>query len=182
MLRRWSIVGAALALLMLMVVPAAAGPKGTDRPFKADLVGEIELTFSTDCGSPVPPLVTTRSTGTATHMGRVEANWEHCAGPPGGGLITNGELTMIAANGDELVLVYGVDEPTPPQTPNSFEMDIDHGTGRFADAEGTLTVTFVVEQQFLPMPPCEPTQQNFGCLDFGTPWPWSGTIEGMISY
>jgi len=182
MLRRWSIVGAALALLMLMVVPAAAGPKGTDRPFKADLVGAIELAFDTDCGAPGPPLVTTLSTGTATHMGRVEAKWEHCAGPPGGGLITDGQLTMIAANGDELVLVYGVEEPTPADTPNSFSMDIVDGTGRFANAEGTLTVTFEVEQQFLPMPPCEPTQENFGCLDFETSWPWWGTIEGMISY
>ena len=176
MLRRLSIVGAALALLMLTVVPAAAGPKGTDRPFKADLAGVIEFEFNTDCGSPAPPLVTTESSGTATHMGRVEANWEHCAGPRTGGGITNGELTMIAANGDELVLVYGVDGPTPTDPTNSFEMDVESGTGRFADAQGILTVTFEVTPQFTCSPP------NPGCLDFGTPWPWSGTLEGMISY
>lgn len=176
MLRRWSIVGAALALLMLVVVPASAGPNGTNRPFKADLVGEIEFTFETDCGSPAPPLVTTDSSGTATHMGRVDANWEHCAGPPTGGGITDGELTMIAANGDELVLVYGVDEPTPTDPTNSFLMDISDGSGKFADAEGTLTVTFEVVPQFTCSPP------NPGCLDFLTPWPWTGTIEGQISY
>lgn len=179
MLRRWSIVGAALALLMLVVVPAAAGPDGSDRPFKAGLVGEIEFEFYSECspsGVPAPPLVTTESSGTATHMGRVEANWEHCAGPQTGGGITDGELTMIAANGDELVLVYGVDGPTPTNPPNSFPMDIDDGTGRFADAAGTLTVTFEVVPQFT----CDPPSP--ACLDFMTPWPWSGTIEGMISY
>jgi hypothetical protein len=178
-MRKLMMLALVVLLLGLVAVPAAAGPRGIDRPFKADLVGEIEFEFFSRCSppeEPAPPLVTTESSGTATHMGRVEASWEHCAGPPTGGGITDGELTMTAANGDELVLVYGVDEPTPTDPPNSFPMDIDDGTGRFADAQGTLTVTFEVVPQFTCDPPVP------ACLDFMTPWPWSGTIEGMISY
>ncbi|MDH3731686.1 MAG: hypothetical protein OES13_11295 [Acidimicrobiia bacterium] len=176
MFRRLSIVGAAIALLMLIVVPATAAKKGTDRPFKADLVGEVEFAFFTDCGSPAPPKVSTESWGNATHMGRVKATWEHCAGGLDGSGITNGHLTMEAANGDQIVLTY-----TDTELPNSFPMEIRSGTGRFADAAGTLVVTFGVEPQFQP-PDCDPDTDPFGCLNFFVPWPWWASIEGAISY
>lgn len=174
MLKRWSVVGAAAALLFVLVAPAAAGPKGTDRPFKAELVGEITFEFGSSVCAAVGPVETiTNSWGHATHMGDVEAYWSHC--PQEVGFI-NGHVTFEAANGDQIDMYYeellGV---------LGFPITVATGTGRFEGVSVDLYGSFVAEPQFLPGCEIDPTDP-MSCLDLVTPWPWSATIEGTISY
>ncbi|NNC91665.1 MAG: hypothetical protein HKN80_04155 [Acidimicrobiia bacterium] len=173
MFKRWGTVGVVLALVMFMAVPASAGKKGTDRPFKGTAVGEVTFEFG-PC--PEGPQVTTHAWGKATHMGRVEATWVQCAVGDSGGFV--GQVgTLVAANGDEVFLK--ADNPTGLST---YEAAIVGGTGRFEGASGLLDLSFVVEPQLFPIPPCDPTQDPFGCLNPTVPWPWSGSIDGLISY
>jgi hypothetical protein len=169
------------SLLGLVAVPAAAAPGGTDRPFKADLVGEITFEFGTErCAVTFPgPLTHTASWGNATHMGRVEAAWDHCPTDPTSGGFILGEMTMVAANGDEIVFMY-----ENPAGLNPFSIAIDSGTGRFAEATGAASVAFGFTPQFLPPDVCEPGTDPFNppCFDLVTPWPWQAWIEGTISY
>jgi len=174
MLKRWSILSAVVGLLLLTVAPAAAGPKGTDRPFKADLVGEV--TF--EPGSPVcadlaPVETITESWGHATHMGNVWAEWSHC--PQEVGFI-NGHATFYAANGDQIDLYY---EELAGEF--FFPITTATGTGRFEGVSVSLFASFGAEPQFLPGCEFDP-DDPLACFDLVTPWPWWGTIEGTISY
>ena len=104
-------------------------------------------------------------------MGNVHANWTHCVESVGH---SNGNLTMVAANGDELYLEY---EDTTTEL--SFPILIAGGTGRFSGATGGGTVHYMVEQVLIPG--CEVTPTN-PCFDLSTPWGWQATITGTISY
>ena len=174
MFKRWSMIIAIAALLMLAVGPVAAGSGGTDRPFKAQLVGEITFEFgSSECSAISPVVTLTDSWGEATHMGQVHMNWAHCPLDIG---FVNGHAEIFAANGDALYLEFENIEGG-----NTFEALVAGGTGRFDGATGTVEVTFAVEPAFVPGCEIDPTDP-FPCLDFFTPWGWSGTINGTISY
>ncbi len=168
-------------LLGLAAVPAIAAPGGTDRPFKADLVGEVTFEFGTEyCAVTFPgPLTHTQSQGYATHLGRVDSAADHCPTDPTSGGFILGEWTLVAANGDEVFFVY-----ENPAGLNPFPVVIDGGTGRFADATGTVSVAFGFTPQFLPPDVCQPGTDptNPLCFDVVTPWPWWASIEGTISY
>ena len=70
--------------------------------------------------------------GKATHLGKITGSVSSCINPVPPPTIFNGEVTFIAANGDELYFF---------QTgPLSF--DINGGTGRFEDATGSITGFF----------------------------------------
>lgn len=169
--RRFLITGVVVAFMVLTVVPAAAGPGGTDRPFKAELIGELTFDIGTDCPNPMGVLTKTESWGNATHLGAMTADWAHC--PLGSGFFGS-EVDFVAANGDRLHLEY----PTNPEG-NPFVMYVDGGTGRFEDATGTLNGVFWTEPQFIPG--CEPTPED-PCYNPFVPWPWGAEIEGTISY
>lgn len=184
-MRKLMLLALVVLLLGFAAVPATAGSKGTNRPFKADLVGGVTFEFGTDdhivrCGQVPPgPLVLTDSWGNATHMGGVQATWVQCAIGATGGFI-NQEVTMVAANGDQIV--FSNDDNSAGDNP--YSVDILRGTGRFDGASGSAEVSFVVEPLFLPPEVCEPgtDPNNPLCFDLVTPWPWSGSFEGMISY
>lgn len=174
MFTRWGTVGVVVALVLAMAIPATAGPKGTDRPFKGEAVGEVTFAFG-PCAD--GPQVTTHATGKASHMGWVEATWVHCALGASGGFVDQ-EATLVAANGDELHLA-GDNEAGDA----TYEVAIVDGTGRFEGASGSVFVSFVVEPQFLPPEECPtPSPDNNFCLNPFVPWPWWGSLEGMISY
>jgi hypothetical protein len=175
MLRRWSTVGAIVALLATMTIsPVAAKEKGTDRPFKADLAGQVTFEFGEGDAAPCGPfqpgwgftvITHTEATGNTTHMGRTQASFRHCPTDVGH---DNGHLTLTAANGDEVYTEY-VDDGT---TGDSFPMHVVGGTGRFAGATGLLTLDYWLDPVIGPD----------GEPDFTAPWDWWATIEGAISY
>jgi hypothetical protein len=171
MLKRLSIIGTVMAIVVLMAVsPAVAAKRGTDRPFKADLAGEVTFDlFGPEaldlCGDYLGVLTHTELTGNASHMGRSQASSWHCPTDIGH---DNGHLMLTAANGDKIYFEY-VDDGT---TGNSFPMHIVDGTGRFADAAGTVMLYYWLEPAMTPE----------GNPDFFSPWGWWGTIEGTISY
>jgi hypothetical protein len=93
----------------------------------------------------------------------------HC--PLLDGRNVNGRMTLVAANGDELHLTYeAVSDPAGIPAPGTVitvtsDNVIVGGTGRFAnatgEAQGTAVVTFT---------------------GLGTPWPFTMTWDGTISY
>ena len=171
MYRRSLIAGVVLALIVLAVLPVGAGPGGTDRPFKATLVGELSFAIETDCPNPMGVLTMTHSSGNATHMGNVTADWAHC--PTAEGFLGS-SVDMVGANGDLIHIRY--DEVLSGTT---FTAYIEGGTGRFEGAVGEVQMTFGTVPQFLP--DCEPTPED-PCYNPFVPWPWWGSMDGTISY
>ena len=111
-------------------------------PFHAEYLSEW-LVFPPQpdpavCGTGAP-VVNLRSSGSghATHMGNIAASTSSCIDPtttpP---TIFNGEVTLTAANGDELYIFQTIG------TQNQLE--IFGGTGRFEDATGSVTGRFEV--------------------------------------
>ncbi len=118
----------------------------------------------------------TVATEQVTHLGRVQLWSSHR--PYDVANHQDGSLTLTAANGDKLFGVYDYEMSSG----NSITMTLTGGTGRFANATGTILATFQTVMQFKPMPPCEPATDPFGCLDPNVPWPWSATMTGTIGY
>ena len=176
MTKRYGIVGLVLLLVMVMASTAAAGPNGTNRPFKGEAVGEATFLIENPLGCPIPPVgfgitTATDAYGTASHLGRMSLRSEHC--PLLDGSISEGTMVFIAANGDELHSNYtGEATPVPPNIGDPifattyFTFDPVASTGRFAGATGeaVLHAELVFE----------------GFDDFA--WPWWATWEGTVSY
>jgi hypothetical protein len=168
------------ALLLVIgsasVAAATHGQADLMVPMKGTLVGEDE--------SPIPgvfpgcvleegqaPLLwrfTSEGTGRVSHLGRVTYEFTHCTHVDF--TITQGVLTLQAANGDTLVLNYtGEVTQYIPGDPDAFwEMSWtpSSGTGRFTDASGSggdgLAVTHT------------DTSPLAGTTDL--------TIQGMLAY
>ena len=168
---------AAILLLSLFVVSVAFSAKGgSDRPFKATLAGAARWEFPGTSPSNCTEVTTfTEATGEATHMGRIETLWSHCPAEPD--YVNEGRMRLIAANGDEL---YGAYDYDPNSESNDFPITFTGGTGLFADASGTVTLSYNVIPQFIPG--CNPEPDPFPCFDFTVPWQWSATMTGTISY
>lgn len=99
-------------------------------------------------------------TGIFTHLGRFEIQQRNCMNLATG-VVTAGEATMTAANGDEIHLTYEgrVLPGIEPQTLELFYVG-SGGTGRFAHAEGEMTVI----------------------VTYTSPTTWVSTGEGWLSY
>lgn len=167
MMKRWSIGPIVVALVVLMVTPAAsAGKGGSDRPFKASFTGEVHWEFSDQCGSVT---TVTEASGRATHMGRVAYEGAHC---PDEVVIDDGRFTIVAANGDKLYGVYDY-----PAIDYGEPVTFIGGTGRFAGASGWGVWEYDVELIFRE--DCDPASDPFMCL---TNSPWWSTLTGTINY
>lgn len=155
------------ALLAFGVAAAAADTGGTDRPFTGTLAGLA--TFQPDPACPIGLRTLVEASGTASHLGRVTMTSSHCTPPAD--VITGGQMTIIAANGDELQLTYsGTSGPLPPEVGGIINAPshnvIVGGTGRFADASGEAD--FAVFVTF---------------AGFGVPaWPITFSWDGTLSY
>lgn len=128
---------AALATLALAVAaPAGAGTAA----FKISASYDATPTF-TDTGA----YVVASGSATGTEIGAGQWNdTEFAAFTPSGFDIT-GNLTLTAANGDELFITYHATTPYPDPATGAFDptgtFTITGGTGRFANATGGGTLS-----------------------------------------
>lgn len=105
-------------------------------PFKATITTSIQIS-----GMPPRQNVLSSGTGVATHLGQItfrgNAFVNFTVNPVE---ISDGIATITAANGDELYTSYsGTTTTVLGITTGHFVHVITGGTGRFADASGTLT-------------------------------------------
>jgi len=77
-------------------------------------------------------------------------------------------------------MLFGLYDYDPSSGGNSLFVSWTGGTGRFAQASGSVVVAYTVIPQFIPE--CNPEPNPFPCFDFSVPWPWSATATGTIAY
>ncbi len=104
-------------------------------PFRAEFVSTVLSTAPNPevcdgMGAPVFNLLQSLE-GTATHLGNITGSVSSCIDPVAG-VIFNGEVVFVAANGDELYFFQS----------GPLAFDINGGTGRFEDAMGSITGFF----------------------------------------
>ncbi|MEO8935478.1 MAG: hypothetical protein ABI277_01550 [Burkholderiaceae bacterium] len=123
---------------------ALAGPTGV--PFKASLTTQEAIHLDPVACQSAPFLAgVTTASGQASHLGAVTGSGTDCITPTSAYtyMFSNGKLSMIAANGDELRADYS-GNLSPSATPPVFVINgtyrITGGTGRFANASGTGAV------------------------------------------
>ena len=151
-----SLLPAALLALGIASQVALAGP--TNVPFKGNLATQetLELFPSDVVCSGSFAKGTTAVMGNATYLGLVSGRGTDCVNISGGSptlpsyAFSNGELTVSAANGDQLTLTYSgtftptTNNPTDPQAAIyalSGNFSVKSGTGRFAKATGNGFLT-----------------------------------------
>lgn len=130
---------------------AVAGPTGV--PFKATFITQEVLRLD-PVTCPVLPYLSgvTTGTGTASHLGATTGVAIDCITPssPTSYTFSNGSLTFVSANGDQVWMAYR-GALTPTATPPIYSVNgtyrIAGGTGRFATATGTGTLTGITNLQ-----------------------------------
>jgi len=184
MLKRWSIGSLVIALVVLMAVPAAlACKKTTDRPFNATLRGEAHWEYPGHFRSKCATVTTvTESVGRVNGMGRVSSFWSHCPNEDSKHEPNDGRVTFVFANGDKLNGRYDY-----PAIDDGSPIRFTGGTGQFARASGSATVTYdvvpvLVDEDRWSEVGCVDPEQDFACLDFTVPWKWTAKLKGTISY
>lgn len=161
MIRRSIVFVLALVLVLATAPGVVAKAHGTDRPFRADISGEIYWTF--DQTDPQCPVQTVGDAwGLATHLGRVAWHSMHCP-PVVLPTYSIGQLVFTAADGDELTADYDVNGDAP------YYAEITGGTGRFADASGRLEFYFVITWG--------PWDENGPVAPWYADWHFTGTIS-----
>lgn len=160
-----SIIRLALASLLLTLATAMPATANQARP----MLGELRLSFTPAsaqrCG---PNSLTLQFTGggLATHLGRVSGTGSNCTEPSlatGAVEIWDGEASYLAADGSTIQTSYAGAQQAPVDgTAVAITVHtITSGTGRFADAAGSWTVS--------------------GSVDFAT-GTFVGELEGWITY
>jgi hypothetical protein len=152
----------ASVLLILTPQTSLAEKKGTNRPLSGSLVGYAQLYTGTPC--PLFEAVTIAA-GNLSHLGLVAAQFSHCTNPSQEPVITEGSLTLTAANGDQLSGTYADEDGIPP-----FLIQITGGTGRFKNAGGQFNLNWAI------------TEPDIIPEGYFSPFPWWASIEGKISY
>jgi len=146
--KRVSIVASAVAVVLMVAVPAAAG-KPTERPIVEDLTGYVigmQLapafpdgnTFGGRCSVPSQWISTSAGSGVMSHLGSVSWTLEHCY-QLFAGTFGDARVVITAANGDRL---YGTfDGVMTGETTFMETLIVTGGTGRFTGASGAIDET-----------------------------------------
>jgi hypothetical protein len=159
--------GLVLAVTALSPASGLAKAGGTDRPVKGTVDGDVMVS--------VPALdIATDASGLMTHLGRYTAHFEGSAEIVGGRTLGEGIFTVVAANGDELTGTFTLNGALPSGEPHSLTvvLTVMGGTGRFADASGTITAPLVATPSCFLEPACP------GALVETL----EGQLTGLISY
>jgi len=166
--RTWAVALGALLLTFGTTVSAVAAPGGTGRPFRAAASGQVAYDFSNPRHCPLGFTEEIWATGQATHLGSFTVSATHCElfTGPASGISYDGEMTLTAANGDQ---VFGTYQTTwafaDGKATVSGGLQVNGGTGRFLHASGMLTQNDVISI-ISPMPP----------------WPVDMAFRGTLSY
>ncbi len=130
---------ASLAVVVAALSPASAPADigGTDRPVKGSGSGLVSINTQA-------LTLTADATGAISHLGEnVTAHVDaHLVGQTPDGVILQGTQTVVADNGDQLTGTVTITGPGPTLSvhPTTAVMTVAGGTGRFADASGTITI------------------------------------------
>jgi len=155
---------AALVALMVFTLSATAVTAQTDRPFWGWSSG-VTTFYDNEKGCAAEVTTKTNLPAFTSHLGRAHLIMSHC---PVGFSIENGDLALVAANGDTLVGTY-VGDVTASEDFSVFyariTITITGGTGRFDDAQGWAVMDAVV---------------LFG--GDAPEWVWSATWSGRLTY
>lgn len=123
-----------LVLALALIIPAAAlaAAGGTDRPIQGTMSGTISI-------NPTTGAIIGDATGENSHLGESTLHFEGTVQPTGEDTYAGtAAVTLVADNGDRLT---GIADVTTTGLTTTTVVEITGGTGRFADASGTLTVT-----------------------------------------
>ncbi len=150
-------IAVALGATLALAFTAPAAASNATRPFVGHAMGTSTITpivgAIPDCPAGSMFLVKENGTGTFTHLGRVDYILQQCAAVnfnTGEGWTTkNGSMTLIAANGDRLVLSYemkfiATPLPVPKTAIAHLDWTVASGTGRFAAPSGEGEATWSV--------------------------------------
>lgn len=126
----------AAALLLATAAPAVAADQGTGSAFQVRAAYDAVATPDAACGG---LRVVASGSATGTDLGAGAWNDTECAAFTATGIVIDGQLTLTAANGDQLDVAYHAESAFPDATgaihpQGSFT--IEGGTGRFASATG----------------------------------------------
>jgi hypothetical protein len=165
MIRRASVILATFALVVTGLAPAALADEWS-RPFKGTVVGEVSFAPDASCPNFGGLRTDSDAVGIISHLGRSRMASHHCT--PAGPAITDGEMTLIAADGDRVFMTYAGTAPFPgPGTEvivATMEFEIVGGTGRFTDASGGGDMTGYI------------VFAGFDVMVWPASWVWEGTI------
>ena len=131
-----ALAGLVLAFAMLSAASASADTGGTDRPIKGSGTGTISL-------NPVTGAFTGDVPGVSSHLGAVDVQIAGVGARNADGTFAgSGTATIVAADGDELTGTITLTQEALPggRFITTVVVTITGGSGRFADASGTLTV------------------------------------------
>lgn len=134
-MRRLMMVACAAALALVGATATVSADSG-ERPFQGTLYGKVDVALAAGC--PLGIKTVSDAVGTISHLGRTVMHSEHCT--PMDAFNPFGEMTLTAANGDTLNLVYNGYAPYPAPTDVTIhgqgDLLVVGGTGRFTDATG----------------------------------------------
>jgi hypothetical protein len=105
-----------------------------NRPIKGNSTGTISINTATGA-------LTGEESGVISHLGKQNLRLQGVSTFSGDGTVTgSGTVTMVAANGDQVTGTFALTGREPTLT---VLVTITGGTGRFANASGTMTVICV---------------------------------------
>jgi len=140
--------GLVLAVGVLPSGSALAAVGGSDLPLKGSVSGTSAHNLATG-------VVDAVSSGQLTHFGRTTVEQTALVVPVGPTTFSwSGTFTLTAANGDQMSgTTVGTCTPTATSVRCVVDFTSTGGTGRFADASATLTMTLLSRVSFDPGPP-----------------------------
>ena len=144
-------IAVALGAVLLLSVAAPVSAADQARPLSGHDVGYAPIEYlnpeAPAHGCPVGSMffATMQSTGNLAHLGRVTMTYAHCAsgnwGTGAGWTTASGSLTIVAANGDQLILSYDMEfqleMPSMATATGTLDWEVTGGTGRFAHPSGS---------------------------------------------
>jgi hypothetical protein len=143
------VLGLVLAFAALVPASALAKAGGTDRPVKGTALGDVTAT--------IPGLqLTVDVSGVLAHLGRYTGHFEGSGEIVGDRTLGEGTFTVVAANGGQLTGIWTLNGSLPSGEVHTATvvLTITGGTGRFADASGTMTVPLVLTPSCFVEPSC----------------------------